>query len=86
MDPRLLTESLQEGVVPPQSEGGVLDDGAAARVPEPLDAPEHGGLASGVVEHDVALVAEAGLGLVSLSLGYVAQMVASLEDPNRRAT
>ena len=68
VDPRLSAESLQEGVVPLQSEGGVLDDGAAARVLEPLHAPEHGGLARGVVQHDVALVAERGEGLVSLSL------------------
>ena len=71
MDPRLSAESLQEGVVPLQSEGGVLDDGAAARVLEPLHAPEHGGLARGVVQHDVALVAETeGEDLVLLS--YVA--------------
>ena len=49
MHSRLLTQPLEEGVLPLQTEGGVFHDGAAARCFEPLDAVENGGLARGVV-------------------------------------
>ena len=46
---RLLTQPLEEGILPLQTEGGVFHDGAAARCFEPLDAVENGGLPRGVV-------------------------------------